>query len=174
MSAYVLLRDFMEAGGDVLWAILVATALLWWLLLDRYYFLLREYKGLMKTTLARWQEEPNKNTWYGDSVRKQLISEVDCALSKNMVLIPSIVALLPMLGLLGTVTGMIQVFDVLAVTGSSNARLMADGVSAATIPTMAGMVAALTALPLSSGLESRYRKEVQNLNDVMSSEMGVQ
>lgn len=173
MSAYILLRDFMEAGGDVLWAILATTALLWWLLLDRYYFLLREYKPLLNSVVAQWQQEPAKNTWFGDSIRRQLISQVDCELSKNLVLIPSIIALLPMLGLLGTVTGMIQVFDVLAITGSSNARLMADGVSAATIPTMAGMVAALTALPLSSELERRYRKEVQTINDALTSEIGV-
>lgn len=173
MSAFILLRDFMEAGGDVLWAILATTALLWWLLLDRYYFLLREYKPLLSAAVDQWQREPAKNTWFGDSIRRQLISQVDCELSKNLMLIPSIIALLPMLGLLGTVTGMIQVFDVLAVTGSSNARLMADGVSAATIPTMAGMVAALTALPLSSELERRYRKEVQTINDALTSEIGV-
>jgi len=41
---------------------------------------------------------------------------------------------------------MIQVFDVMAFSGSSNARLMAGGVFKATIPTMAGMVAALSGL----------------------------
>jgi len=49
-----------------------------------------------------------------------------------------------LLGLLGTVTGMIGVFEVLATTGGGDARSMAAGVSQATIPTMAGMVAALS------------------------------
>lgn len=51
-----------------------------------------------------------------------------------------------MLGLLGTVTGMISVFDVMANQGSSNPKLMASGISLATLPTMAGMVAALTGM----------------------------
>ncbi len=172
MNIFVLLRDFMEAGGDVLWAILAVTVLLWWLLLDRMYFYAAEYKPLFKTKLTQWQQETDRGSWFGDSIRKQIISEVDVALSKNMIMIPSLIALLPMLGLMGTVTGMIQVFDVLAVTGSSNPRLMADGVSAATIPTMAGMVAALTAIPVSSELDRRYRKEVQVVNDAMSSQIG--
>jgi biopolymer transport protein ExbB len=50
-----------------------------------------------------------------------------------------LVAVTPLLGLLGTVTGMVFVFDVMAVTGSSNARLMAAGISRATLPTMAGL-----------------------------------
>ena len=55
------------------------------------------------------------------------------------------VALCPMLGLLGTVTGMIEVFDVMA-AGGGNTRGMAAGVSKATLPTMAGMVAAISGM----------------------------
>ena len=61
----------------------------------------------------------------------------------------TLVALCPLLGLLGTVTGMIEVFDVMAISGSGNARAMASGVSKATIPTMSGMVAALSGLVIS-------------------------
>ena len=68
-----------------------------------------------------------------------------------------LIALLPMFGLLGTVTGMIQVFDVMASMGSGNARAMANGVSAATIPTMAGMVIALVALPFAARLDRTYK-----------------
>ena len=56
------------------------------------------------------------------------------------------VALCPLLGLLGTVSGMITVFDSMAEIGSSNAKPMADGISRAIIPTMAGMAGALTGL----------------------------
>ena len=59
-------------------------------------------------------------------------------------MIKTLVSLAPLLGLLGTVTGMIGVFEVLATTGGGDARSMAAGVSQATIPTMAGMVAALS------------------------------
>jgi biopolymer transport protein ExbB len=81
------------------------------------------------------------------------------------VMIKTLVALCPLLGLLGTVTGMIEVFDVMAIAGSGNARAMASGVSKATIPTMAGMVAALSGLLLSAQIERFARDEGQRVAD---------
>jgi biopolymer transport protein ExbB len=49
-------------------------------------------------------------------------------------------------GLLGTVSGMVQVFDVIAVTGSSDAKAMAGGIFKATLPTMSGLFLAVSAL----------------------------
>ncbi len=77
-------------------------------------------------------------------------------------------AILPLLGLLGTVTGMIQVFNVMAVVGTSNARLMAGGVSAATIPTMAGLVAALSGLYLAVYLQRRANKAAHVITDILT------
>jgi len=91
-------------------------------------------------------------------------------MSKGLKLIPSLIALLPMFGLLGTVTGMIQVFDVMAVLGSGNPRAMADGVSAATIPTMSGMVVALAAIPFATQLERMYQDKLQILNEMLKIE----
>jgi len=75
------------------------------------------------------------------------------------------VAIAPLLGLMGTVTGMVEVFDVMAITGSSNARGMSAGVSKATIPTMAGMVVALSGMFFSADLERRAKRKVQQLGD---------
>lgn len=165
-----LLLDFFETGGSVLWLILALTVTLWALILGRFVFFFNEFPALRKQIVERWQQREDKESWYGESMRKQWVSELDCALSLNLKLIPSLIALLPMLGLLGTVTGMIQVFDVLAFTGAGNPRSMADGVSAATIPTMAGMVAALTAMPVSAALERKYQKEMRKIKDQMPSE----
>jgi biopolymer transport protein ExbB len=62
-----------------------------------------------------------------------------------------------MIGLLGTVTGMISVFDVMAIEGSSNPQLMASGISMATLPTLAGMVAALAGMFVHARLVKRSR-----------------
>ena len=86
---------------------------------------------------------------------------------RNLKIIPVLIALLPMFGLLGTVTGMIQVFDVMAYLGSGNPRAMADGVSAATIPTMSGMVIALMAIPFATQLDRRYKKEFKTLTQAL-------
>ena len=84
-----------------------------------------------------------------------------------LLLIRTLMAVLPLLGLLGTVTGMIQVFDVMAFTGTGNARLMAGGVSAATIPTMSGLVAALSGLYLATHLEQRASHKIKQAEDLL-------
>jgi biopolymer transport protein ExbB len=94
-----------------------------------------------------------------------LLTEVELELDRGLLIIRSLVALCPMLGLIGTVTGMIEVFDVMAVAGTGNVRGMAGGVSRATLPTMAGMVAALSGLIFSVQLERRARRESQNIFD---------
>ncbi len=163
-------QDFLATGGHVLYAILFLTIGLWWAMIDRFWYFQRDYPLKRAEVLSVWNNLADKESWFGESRRRQLISQLDCALAKNIKLIQSMIALLPMLGLLGTVTGMIQVFEVLAVTGSSNPRSMADGVSAATIPTMAGMVAALVALPISSRIEKMYQQELHKIADDMPSE----
>ena len=73
-----------------------------------------------------------------------------------------------LLGLLGTVTGMISVFEVMAVSGTGNARSMAAGVSRATIPTMAGMVGALSGVFLVTVLTRTVKRRIQFLEDEMT------
>jgi biopolymer transport protein ExbB len=87
-------------------------------------------------------------------------------------LIKTCVALCPLLGLLGTVTGMIEVFEVMAIAGSGNPRSMASGVSKATVPTMAGMVAALSGVAMSTYLETKARRERDFIADELFIEHG--
>jgi biopolymer transport protein ExbB len=93
------------------------------------------------------------------------VSEVRLELHHSVGAIKTLVALCPMLGLLGTVTGMIEVFDVMAIAGSGNTRAMASGVSKATIPTMAGMVAALSGMILSVQIERFANSETNRVAD---------
>jgi biopolymer transport protein ExbB len=62
------------------------------------------------------------------------------------------------LGLLGTVTGMIQVFDVVAVLGTGNARALASGITMATLPTMVGMTVSIIGLLLFALLNNLSQK----------------
>lgn len=159
--------DFMDRGGPVLWAILVLAVVLAWFILERFWFYRFELPEALAARVDAWRARDDHSSWYAAYHRQQLISEVDCRMAQNMKLIPVLIALLPMLGLLGTVTGMIQVFDVMATMGSGNPRAMADGVSAATLPTMAGMVVALAALPFSSRLDRQYRNNRRRLPEMI-------
>jgi biopolymer transport protein ExbB len=63
---------------------------------------------------------------------------------------------------------MISVFEVMAVSGTSNARSMAAGVSRATIPTMAGMVGALSGVFFVTILTRSVKGEMNRLEDGLS------
>ena len=62
---------------------------------------------------------------------------------------------------------MIEVFDVMAISGSGNARSMASGVSKATIPTMAGMVGALSGVFAATWLKRTSKNERTHLEEAL-------
>ena len=156
-------RDFLERGGDVLYLILMVTFLMWILIADRIlYFRLNRQKDIDRVMTA-WNARSDQTSWYAHQVRRMLISDVETRLKSGLLMIKTLVALCPLLGLLGTVTGMIEVFDVMAIAGSGNARAMASGVSKATIPTMSGMVAALSGLVISVQMERFANEETERV-----------
>ena len=167
---FTALFDFMDRGGPVMWPMIFITVLLWWLILERLWYFAKQYPPLLESTLARWQARPERTSWYAELEQRMYVSQLESALGSRLPIIVTLIALLPMFGLLGTVTGMLQVFEVMAFMGSGNPRAMATGVSAATIPTMAGMVIALAALPFSSRLDLRYRKAKRQLSDLFAKE----
>ncbi len=158
-------RGFMATGGDVLWIVAAALFLMWALMFERYWFLVREYPRLRKAVMARWDQRADTTSWYAHRIREAWISETSDLLEQRMPLIRTLVALCPLIGLLGTVTGMIAVFEIMAVQGTGNPRLMASGISMATIPTMAGMVAALSGVFFSSRLEAKIKIAREKLID---------
>jgi biopolymer transport protein ExbB len=162
MAIFTSLDDFLNTGGNVLWAIMLISFWLFFLIIERYWFFVREYPAVRARNRAAWQARSEKSSWFAEQQRRQLLSELDCLMLQNMKLIPALIALLPMMGLLGTVTGMIQVFEVMAYLGSGNPRAMANGVSAATIPTMAGMVLSLIGIPFMTELNRRYKRELHD------------
>jgi protein TonB len=79
-------------------------------------------------------------------------------------LVKTLAAVCPLLGLLGTVTGMILIFDVMAYLGTTSPRAVAAGVSTATITTMGGMVGALSGIFPAAWLARRARQHQQALH----------
>lgn len=161
-------RDFLETGGTVLVTIVVVTFLMWVLLFERFWYAWQGHPLLVAKVTKEWDERVETTSWYAHQVRRYLVAQVSAELSRGLPMIASLVALCPLLGLLGTVTGMIEVFDVMALSGSGNPRAMASGVAKATIPTMAGMVAALSGLILSTQLQNKAKMETQAVADRLS------
>jgi biopolymer transport protein ExbB len=161
------IRDFMELGGDVLWAIMVVLFLMWTFILERLWYFYRVHPARKRAILANWEARADTTSWYAKRIREALVSETALALKRNVGLIKALIAICPLLGLLGTVTGMITVFDVMTYSGGGNARAMAGGVSMATVPTMAGMVAALSGVYFGTWLEHKAQIEAEKLEDLM-------
>lgn len=164
------IRTFMERGGDVLYLILLVLLIMWALIVERLWFYWVEYRKQRKQIVDSWEAREERKSWYAHKIRKAMLSEASDNLMQGVSMIKTLVALCPLVGLLGTVTGMIEVFDVMASQGSSNARAMAAGVSKATIPTMSGMVAALSGVFLSTYIERKAKREKEGLEDSLTTD----
>lgn len=140
------LYAFMQQGGEVLWWLAGVVLIFWLLALEKLFFVCWVFPKQVLETKAMWSRRHDQNSWFALSQRNAWIDHAHQQLFRNLSFIKVLVAICPMLGLLGTVTGMISVFDIMATQGSSNPKLMASGISLATLPTMAGMVAALVGL----------------------------
>jgi biopolymer transport protein ExbB len=150
------LSTLFEQGGITLWFILFASILLWILILERYWFHWRELPGLRHDLLRTWRAE-RPSIPEGLMVRRidALVADLYAEVSRNLQALQALTGILPLLGLYGTVSGMIKVFDVITIFGSGNTRGMASGISEALVTTMAGLFTALSGIFFVSDLERR-------------------
>ena len=161
------IQNFMSRGGGVLYLIFFTIFILWFLIVERFWYFHFNFKKDSQPVLNKWKKHllsptPDSSALFL-RIWKADLSKLSFLLNKNISNIKTLVALCPLLGLLGTVTGMVAVFEIMAAVGTGNARLMASGISMATIPTMAGMVGALSGIHISRVLENRVKKEKEKL-----------
>jgi biopolymer transport protein ExbB len=150
------LATLFEQGGMTLWAILFASLLLWYLIIERYWFHWSRLPKFCDALRDDWSSRP-KNMPAPQQFRRlaALVSDLRAEANRNMLALQALVVILPLLGLLGTVSGMIKVFEVITVFGTGNTRGMASGISEALVTTMAGLFTALSGLYFVSDLERR-------------------
>nr|WP_163502855.1 MotA/TolQ/ExbB proton channel family protein [Halomonas socia] len=159
------LERLVESGGVVLVVIAVVAMLLFTLSLERWWYFRVTYRHHRRQLIDRWTQRSDHLSWSARTLRDVWTRELICRLRRPLPWLKLLVALCPLLGLLGTVTGMIAVFDSLALSGSGQARSMADGVARATLPTLTGMAVAVVGLLFTSRLEHIIRREDQRLHD---------
>ena len=169
-SAYEAVSRFMDMGGNVLWLIALLLFVMWTLIFERVWYFKAGWKNDAGKAIANWESRPERNSWFAHQIREKLISQARMQIYQYLPVIKTMVALCPLLGLLGTVTGMIEVFNIMAVTGGGDAKSMAGGVSRATIPTMAGMVAAISGVFAMTYLTRVAQRESEFLADNLTTD----
>jgi biopolymer transport protein ExbB len=167
-NTFVAVRDFIELGGPILVLIGWVIFAMWALIIDRMIFFQTSLKEIKADIIDKWEGRAERRSWHAHQIRDGMISEFSISANRSVPVVQTLVALCPLLGLMGTVTGMIEVFDAMAFSGSGNARSMASGVSKATIPTMAGMVGALSGVFLVTILTRRVETEVEMLEEELT------
>lgn len=138
------LTDFRERGGPVIPYIGLTILIMWGLVFERILYFTRAHGDLMQKLTDEWTQRADHTSWYALSIREDLYTIGKTSIHRNISFIETCFMLCPLLGLMGTVTGMIDVFQVLALTGGGDPKPMASGVSRATLPTLSGMVGALS------------------------------
>ena len=92
-------------------------------------------------------------------------------LQQGLRFLQAVVALLPLLGLLGTVLGMLKTFDVIQMQGTGDPRLMADGIRQALITTQAGMLAVIPVLLLCGYMASKSNRTASKMELAVQREL---
>ena len=152
------LLDFFDRGGPVIIVLFVLAIVMTTLLIERLFFFIGELKYLSDISYKEVSSYKEVNTWVLNKIKLKNISVINVAANRNLLLIQGLIALCPLLGLLGTVTGMIEVFDIMAITGTGNARAMASGIAKATLPTMTGLFISIVGLFLLTAIKSTIDK----------------
>lgn len=159
---------FLSAGGNVLWVIFFVLLALWFFIFERFYYFYKVYPLEKERIKKDWLKRDDKGSWFALRIREESISKMTNQMSRFVPYIKTLVLISPLLGLTGTVTGMISIFDVISISGTGNPRLMASGISLAVIPTMAGLVTALSGLYFGNYFEKKCQREKQAFSECLS------
>jgi len=169
--------DMIRHGGLVMWPLLVSSLVMWLMIFYKglLFFQARREEVSLKQCRQALIEQRYIGAFWQQNILRQFIwlrehqsldrdhllqlqqrqsNEVDRFIGTILVLASAA----PLMGLLGTVSGMITTFNVISVFGTGNARAMAAGISEALITTQAGLVVAVPGLILGALL---YRRAEQ-------------
>jgi biopolymer transport protein ExbB len=152
-----------ELGGPVVDWIFISCIVMWCIVVERYWFFLRVLPGDVAHSLSVWQARGDHRSWSAQQIRKAMISRLNAAMTSNLGVLRVLVPMSPLLGLLGTVSGMLNVFDSMAARGSADARSMANGVSEAMICTLTGLAVSISGLYPVFYFRRRVREETEHL-----------
>lgn len=184
--------SYMEQGGVVMWPLLVATVLVWFGIGSRLVGLRRGSRLPVRELIEACARDRNRvprgyvdraagialrvRELHGHDIRHYLDDELFSLredMSRYRTLVRTIVLVAPLAGLLGTVSGMIEMFDSLgSQTFYSQSGGVANGISQALFTTQFGLVIAVPAMIVGRLLDRRetsMRSEIEQIKDYFCS-----
>ena len=156
------LVELFRAGGPVMWPIAAASLAAWILVViesRRCAALLRGADAAVELLVE------DRRAARRPAVALPPVASGERARARaGLLLLGGLTGLLPLLGLLGTVTGMLGTFDVLRLHGTGEPRLLAGGIREALLTTEAGLLLALPVLVIHQILSARLRRAETSLD----------
>lgn len=165
LAPFNALHSMRELGGPVVDWIFITSVVMWCIAIERFWYFNRILPRDTASALAEWRQRTEHTSWKARQIRKALISRLNAGMSANVQVLRVLVPMAPLLGLLGTVSGMLNVFDSMAARGSADARSMANGVSEAMICTLTGLAVSISGLYPVFYLRRKVRVETERLAD---------
>jgi biopolymer transport protein ExbB len=180
------LLEFSKTGGWVMVPVAITSLLMWTLIGERLFTYRRlgrrdlavqdavhavqgtpvnHFGHGLRTTLVR--NFVRKRTGEPDldkRILRECAMRMEPTIERNLAVIAVLASIAPLLGLLGTVSGMITTFMVIAKLGTGNARPLAGGISEALVATQAGLLVAIPGLFASVALKRRADKLTHKLD----------
>lgn len=181
--------NYLATGGMVMIPLAFISLWMWVLILERliYFYSLKRKDVVFGEILDTWEGKQFPSYRQGlragiirsfTSLRtgniqedkqnlRLLVMRIRPSLRCNIMTIGVLAGIAPLLGLLGTVTGMMTTFDVLGTYGTGNVRAMAGGLSEALLTTQTGLIVAIPGMFMAGFLERRAG-QLEHLLDSLS------
>ncbi|MCK9996937.1 MAG: MotA/TolQ/ExbB proton channel family protein [Candidatus Krumholzibacteria bacterium] len=181
--------DYFRQGGWIMLPLVVTSVVLWTMIVDR----MREFAvlgrgdldrkeaialvsgkgtvpeghtlGLRARLVREFLQERSGVVRLDKKILSQVSLQLQQSLDARLAAIAVLAAVAPLLGLLGTVLGMIETFEVISVFGTGNSRAMASGISIALITTQTGLLVAIPGLLMSNRLNRTAQTLKTNLHE---------
>ena len=184
MNIALQIIEYFRSGGVVMFPILIISLWMWGLIIERIiYFRKIERRdvtpdraieavrsgstagideslisGLRAMVVIGFLKERVGSTGLNRYILRHCCMRQRPLLRRRLAVIGILAAIAPLLGLLGTVTGMMTTFDVISIFGTGNARAMAAGISEALLTTQSGLLVAIPGLYMSIYLNRRAER----------------
>jgi len=157
--------ELVDDGGPFVGLIFAAGVLMWAIIAERFWYFRRILPQQVAELQKTWEARAERTSWCARQIRQAMISKLNVGMSAGIPVMQVLVPMSPLLGLIGTVVGMLEVFDSMALRGNADARSMASGVSQAMICTMTGLAVSITGLYPVHYFKTRTARETELIAD---------